>query len=93
MKLAVNRYHTYFRHLLMLYYPWRNESELMAAYQSYTSKFCEPNVYEVVESNRSIFEPDADAVANLRDNQVISFTPLTQSMTKKIQMYRWKLKN
>ena len=68
---AVIRYHTpnktkeperYFHHLLMLYYPWRNESELMAGDQSYTSKFYEPNVQDVVESNRSVFEPDADAV-------------------------------
>ena len=46
----------------MLYYPWSNESELMAADQSYTSTFYEPNVQEVVESNRSVFEPDADPV-------------------------------
>ena len=34
----------------------------MAADQSYTSKFYEPNIQEVVESNRSVFEPDADTV-------------------------------
>ena len=41
---AVIRYHTpnktkeperYFHHLLMLYYPWRKESDLIAADQSY----------------------------------------------------------
>ena len=74
---AVNRYHTpnktkeaecYFHHFLMLYHPWRNESELMAADQSYTSKFYEPNVQEVVESNRSVFEPDVDAVTEALEN-------------------------
>ena len=46
---AVLRYHTpsktkepesYFHHLLMLYYPWRDENNLMASDQTYTSKFC-----------------------------------------------------
>ena len=46
----------------MLYHPWRNESELMAADQSYTSKVYEPNVQEFIETNRSVFEPDADTV-------------------------------
>ena len=79
---AVIRYHTpnktkqpecYCNHLLMLYYPWRNESDLMAADQSYASKLYEPNVQEVVELSRSVFEPNADAVTealeNLRNNQ------------------------
>ena len=48
------------------------ESDLIAADQSYASKFYEPNVQEVVELNRSVFEPDADAVTeapeNLRNN-------------------------
>ena len=79
---AVIRYHTpnktkepdcYFHHLLMLYYPWRKESDLIAADQSYASKFYKPNVQEVVALNSSVFEPDADAVTealeNLRNNQ------------------------
>ena len=97
---AVIRYHTpnktkqpecYCNHLLMLYYPWRNESDLMAADQSYTSRFYEPNVQEVVELNRSVFEPDADAVTEaleILETAKVIFTPLTQSMTKKIQTYR-----
>ena len=48
------------------------ESDLIAADQSYASKFYESNVQEVVEVNRSVFEPDADAVTeapeNLRNN-------------------------
>ena len=48
------------------------ESDLIAADQSYASKFYEPNVQEVVALNRFLFEPDADAVKeapeNLRNN-------------------------
>ena len=99
---AVIRYHTpnktkepecYFHHLLMLYYPWRNESELMAADQSYTSKFYEPNVQDVIESNRSVFEPDADAVTealeNLRNNQgniIYSFDPINDQENSDLQI-------
>ena len=99
---AVIRYHTpnktkeperYFHHLLMLYYPWRNESELMAADQSYSSKFYEPNVQDVIESNRSVFEPDADAVTealeNLRNNQGninYSFDPINDQENPDLQI-------
>ena len=77
----------------MLYYPWSNESELMAADQSYTSKFYEPNFQEVVESNRSVFEPDADAVTealeNLRNNQgniIYSFDPINDQEKSDLQV-------
>ena len=79
---AVLRYHTpnkrkepesYFHHLLMLYYPWRDESNLMASDQTYTSKFYEPTVQPIVEHNRATFEPGADAVSEalevLKSNQ------------------------
>ena len=69
---AVLRYHTpnktkepesYFHHLLMLYYPWRDESNLMASDQTYTSTFNEPDVLAIVDHNREMFEPDADAIS------------------------------
>ena len=50
---AVTRYHTpnkrkepekYFHHLLMLYFPWRDEQELLGQDQTYISKFYEPDV-------------------------------------------------
>ena len=50
---AVIRYHTpnkrkepekYFHHLLMLYFPWRNEQELFGEDQTYISKFYEADV-------------------------------------------------
>ena len=68
---AVIRYHTpnktkepeqYFHHLLMLYYPWRQETELLGNEQTYMSKFYEPEVQAVVEHNKNTFEPDSDAV-------------------------------
>ena len=68
---AVIRYHTpnktkepeqYFHHLLMLYYPWRQETELLGNEQTYMSKFYEPEVQAVVERNKNTFEPDSDAV-------------------------------
>ena len=68
---AVIRYHTpnktkepelYFHHLLMLYLPWREESELLSSDQTYRSKFYEPQVQTIVEQNRAMFEPDADAI-------------------------------
>ena len=55
---AVIRYHTpnkskepelYFHHLLMLYFPWRNETELLSSDQTYASKFYEPDVQATVE--------------------------------------------
>ena len=98
---AVIRYHTpnktkqpecYCNHLLMLYYPWRNESDLMAADQSYASKLYESNVQEVVELNRSVFEPNADAVTealeNLRNNQgnIHSFDPINDQENSDLQI-------
>ena len=78
---AVIRYHTpnktkepdkYFHHLLMLYYPWRQVSDLLGNEQNYMSKFYEPEVQNVVQRNRNIFEPDAEAVVKalelLRNN-------------------------
>ena len=68
---AVIRYHKpnktkepelYFHHLLMLYYPWRDEPHLLSTDKTYASKFYEPAVQAVVEQNRQNFEPDGDAL-------------------------------
>ena len=79
---AVLRYHipnkrkepeAYFHHLRMLYYPWRDENNLLAENGTYMSKFLEPGVHSVIESNRRIFEPDADVIdeslQQLRENE------------------------
>lgn len=80
---AVLRYHTpnktkepekYFHHLLMLYYPWRDENELLGNEQTYMSKFYVPEVQTVVQRNKDIFEPDSEAVIEalelLRTNNI-----------------------
>ncbi len=68
---AVIRYHTpnktkepelYFHHLLMLYYPWRDEADVLSSDQTYASKFYETDLKAIVEQNRALFEPDADAI-------------------------------
>ena len=55
----------YFHHLLMLYYPWRHEGTLLGSDVK--------NVKNIVEHNREMFEPDAEAVTEaeewLRNNQ------------------------
>ncbi|XP_068758167.1 uncharacterized protein [Montipora capricornis] len=79
---AVIRYHKpnktkepelYFHHLLILYFPWRDERSLLGSDQTYASKFYEHKVQAVVEQNGENFEPDADAVTEalefVRNNQ------------------------
>ena len=90
---AVLRYHTpnrakepekYFHHLLMLYYPWRSEDNLIGKEKTYASKFYETETNAIVKQNQLILEPDADAVTEaleaLRNsessNSVYSFDPL-----------------
>ncbi len=57
----------------MLYLPWREENELLSSDQTYTSKFNEPPVQTIVEQNRAMFEPNADAITEaleaMRNNQ------------------------
>lgn len=78
---AVIRYHTpsktkqpelFFHHLLMLYYPWRDESNLLGSDHTCVSKFNEPGVQDIVEHNRASFGPDSEAVTEalewLRNN-------------------------
>ena len=64
----------------------------MHNYHSYTSEFYEPNVQEVVESNRSVFELEADAVTegleNIRNNQgniIYSFDPINDQEDSDLQ--------
>ena len=68
---AVIRYHKpkmtteperYFHHLLILFYPWRCESDLRGPDGSFSSKFRDRTVIEIIETNRIKFEPCAEAV-------------------------------
>ena len=72
---AVIRYHRpnkrkqpelFFHHLLMLYYPWRDESNLLGSDHSYVSKFNGVGVQDSVEHNRAVFEPDSKAVTEAK---------------------------
>ena len=48
--------------MLILYLPWQKETDFLSYNQRYTSKFYESDVQAVVEQNRSLFEPDAEAI-------------------------------
>ena len=69
---AVVHYHTpnkrkepenYFHHLLIPYYPWRNEDTLVGSKQTNLPKLNESEVQAVVEQNRALFGPDANATS------------------------------
>ena len=68
---AVVRFHTpsktaepekYCHHLLMLYYPWRQESDLLGHDNKYSTKLEESSVRLIVQRNQSAFEPFSEAV-------------------------------
>ena len=51
----------------MLYYTWRQETDLIATQQTYMSKFYEPDVQTMVQHQRTVFEPGSDAVTRALD--------------------------
>ena len=53
----------FYHHLLMLYLPWRKETELAGSDQSFAAKYFESSVKTVVDSNRQKFEPNAEAIS------------------------------
>lgn len=68
---AVIRYHTpnkatepkkHFHHLLILYQPWRQQTELLGEEKTYMAKFNVSDVQTIVQRNRNIFKPDSEAV-------------------------------
>ena len=80
----------------MLCYPWRHEGTLLDSDDTYVSKFYETNVKNIVEHNREMFEPDAEAVTEalewLRNNQndiIYSVIPL---VIRKMKTFNWRLK-
>ena len=52
----------YFHHLLMLYFPWREESDLIGPKGTYASKLNDPLVRQTVNRNQTSFEPYGEAV-------------------------------
>ena len=68
---AVVRFHTpskrtepekYCHHLLMLSYPWRQESDLLGHDNEYSTKLEESSARLIVRRNQSAFEPFSEAV-------------------------------
>ena len=68
---AVVRFHTpskttapekYCHHLLMLYYPWRQESDLLGHDNKYSTKLEESSFRLIVQRNQSAFEPFSEKV-------------------------------
>ena len=52
----------YFHHKLMLYLPWRNETELIGPAQTYALRFSDPSVTTTVRHNQLVFEPFGETV-------------------------------
>ena len=58
----MSEHEKYCHHLLMLYYPWRNEAELLGPDGTYASKLNFLAVADRVSENRSKFEVDSDEI-------------------------------
>ena len=70
----------YAHHLLMLFYPFRNENELLSGTPLlYQNKLLEPDVQDVVNNNRFKFEPYGDLVeeayAHYNENMINNQDP------------------
>ena len=66
----------FFHHLLMLYFPWRDElADLTGKDQTFASKLCEPEVQSFVEINNDA-EAVEEALEFLRIITLISYTHL-----------------
>ena len=52
----------YFHHVLMLYFPWREESDLIGPEGTYASKLHDPLVRQTVNRNQTSFEPYGETV-------------------------------
>ena len=67
----------FYHHLLMLYFPWRKETDLLGDDQLYSTKFQEHKVFSKVETNRRTFEPNAEAIDTalqmIREDRVRDF--------------------
>ena len=57
-----SEYEKYCHHLLMLFYPWRNELELLGEEHTYASKLACAAVADVVQQNKNKFEFDSDEI-------------------------------
>ena len=69
----------YAHHLLMLYLPYRNEEDLMTN-NSHIETLSNPEVKELIENNRKIFEPHSEMIddAFLNFQQVLQPDPILE---------------
>ena len=77
-------------HLLFMFYPIRDESELKVGQpSSYSSKLSEPGVFEIVNNNKSLVEPYMDlvnaALINYRADITTSWDPFSQQENKNVE--------
>ena len=52
----------YAHHLLMLFFPFRDEERDLKVNDSYSLKLSDPTVLEIVNMNKLIFEPNTELV-------------------------------
>ena len=52
-------------HVLLLFYPFINESDLFSKDGTYSSKLLEPVVSATVNQNRQVFEPNSELIDSL----------------------------
>ena len=69
-----------YHHLLMLYLPWRKETELQGLNQMFATKYYESSVTTIVDRNREIFEPNAEAIN-------IALQALSENPTRHVHSY------
>ena len=70
----------FYHHLLMLYLPWRKETELQGRNQLFATKYYESSVKTIVDRNREIFEPNAEAIN-------IALQAFSENPTRHVQSY------
>ena len=54
-------------HLLMLYFPWRNEGQLLGESGTCASKLSESSTWRIIERNKTFLEPHPDELQNAQD--------------------------
>ncbi|XP_066926174.1 uncharacterized protein [Clytia hemisphaerica] len=79
----------YAHHLLMLYFPFHDEIDLLSAVEkTYTAKLHEPGVIEILERNRALIQPYAglvdDALERYRTDLVLNMNDFEQQENDEI---------
>ncbi|XP_057316777.1 uncharacterized protein LOC130657796 [Hydractinia symbiolongicarpus] len=79
----------YAHHLLMVYYPFRNECDLKSASGCYVEKLNEPGVLSIINEHKQTFEPFSDlidtALSNLRTDLLTNQDAFTAHENDEVQ--------